>query len=157
MANDFKRFAKPSVGTSTGASADAVYTVPAGAGSSALESIIIGITLANKTSTGVTASVFLDNEDGSNDVFIVKDATVPAGSSLEIMSGNKQGYCQLHLVDEGLDTGNIIFTEEFLYPVHCRIPRDYDEYYQDKLYQLVQVTIVCKKLPRLYKLERKLI
>ena len=89
MANDFKRFAKPSVGTSTGASADAVYTVPAGAGSTALESIVIGITLANKTSTGVTASVFLDNEDGSNDVFIVKDATVPAGSSLEIMSGNK--------------------------------------------------------------------
>ena len=89
MANDFKRFAKPSVGTSTGASVDAVYTVPAGAGSSALESIIIGITLANKTSTGVTASVFLDNEDGSNDVFIVKDATVPAGSSLEIMAGNK--------------------------------------------------------------------
>jgi hypothetical protein len=89
MANDFKRFAKPSVGTSTGASADAVYTVPAGAGSSALESIIIGITLANKTSTGVTASVFLDNEDGSNDVFIVKDASVPAGSSLEVMAGNK--------------------------------------------------------------------
>ena len=89
MANDFKRFAKPSVGTSTGASADAVYTVPAGSGSSALESIIIGITLANKTTTGVTASVFLDNEDGSNDVFIVKDATVPAGSSLEVMAGNK--------------------------------------------------------------------
>ena len=89
MANDFKRFAKPSVGTSTGASADAVYTVPAGAGSTALESIIIGITLANKTSTGVTASVFLDNEDGSNDVFIVKDATVPAGSSFEVMAGNK--------------------------------------------------------------------
>ena len=89
MANDFKRFAKPSVGTSTGASADAVYTVPAGAGSSALESIIIGITLANKGSTGVTASVFLDNEDGSNDVFIVKAATIPAGSSLEVMSGNK--------------------------------------------------------------------
>ena len=89
MANDFKRFAKPSVGTSTGASADAVYTVPAGAGSSALESIVIGITLANKSSSGVTASVFLDNEDGSNDVYIVKDATVPAGSSLEVMSGNK--------------------------------------------------------------------
>ena len=89
MANDFKRFAKPSVGTSTGASADAVYSVPAGAGSTALESIIIGITLANKTSTGVTASVFLDNEDGSNDVYIVKDATIPAGSSLEVMSGNK--------------------------------------------------------------------
>ena len=89
MANDFKRFAKPNVGTSTGASADAVYTVPAGSGSSALESIVIGITLANKHTSGITASVFLDNEDGTNDVYIVKDATIPAGSSLEVMSGNK--------------------------------------------------------------------
>ena len=89
MANDFKRFAKPNVGTSTGASADAVYTVPAGSGSSALESIVIGITLANKHTAGITASVFLDNEDGSNDVYIVKNATIPAGSSLEVMSGNK--------------------------------------------------------------------
>jgi len=90
MANDFKRFTFPSVTTSTGSSASAVYSVPAGAGSSALESIIIGITLSNKTSTGVTASVFLDHLSGSgSDVFIVKDATIPAGSSLEIMSGNK--------------------------------------------------------------------
>jgi hypothetical protein len=56
---------------------------------SAMESIVIGITLANKTSAGVTASVFLDNFSGSNDVYIVKDATIPAGSSLEVMSGNK--------------------------------------------------------------------
>ena len=89
MANDFKRFTKPNVGTSTGASADAVYSVPAGAGSTALESIVIGITLANKHTSGITASVFLDNEDGSNDVYIVKNATIPAGSSLEVMSCNK--------------------------------------------------------------------
>ena len=89
MANDFKRFTKPNVGTSTGAASDAVYTVPAGAGSTALESIIIGITLANKAATGITADVFLDNYDGTNDVYIVKDATIPAGSSLEVMSGNK--------------------------------------------------------------------
>jgi len=89
MANDFKRFTKPDVGTSTGASSDAVYTVPAGAGSTALESIVIGITLANKAATGITADVFLDNYDGSNDVYVVKGASIPAGSSLEIMSGNK--------------------------------------------------------------------
>ena len=89
MANDFKRFAKPSVGTGTGASADAVYTVPAGSGSSALEAIVIGITLANKHTAGITASVFLDNEDGTNDVYIVKNAQIPAGSALEVMSGNK--------------------------------------------------------------------
>ena len=89
MANDFKRFTKPNVGTNTGASADAVYSVPAGAGSTALESIVIGITLANKHTSGITASVFLDNEDGSNDVYIVKNASIPSGSSLEVMSGNK--------------------------------------------------------------------
>jgi hypothetical protein len=89
MANDFKRFTVSDVNTSVGASASAVYTVPAGGGATALESIVIGITLANKTSTGVTASVFLDNFSGSNDVFIVKDATIPAGSSLEVMAGNK--------------------------------------------------------------------
>jgi len=89
MVNDFKRFTKPNVGTNTGASADAVYSVPAGAGSTALESIVIGITLANKHTSGITASVFLDNEDGTNDVYIVKGASIPAGSSLEVMSGNK--------------------------------------------------------------------
>ncbi len=89
MANDFKRFAVTNVNTSTGASASAVYTVPAGAGSSALESIVIGITLSNTTTAGITASVFLDNNAGSNDVHIVKNATIPAGSSLEVMAGNK--------------------------------------------------------------------
>ena len=69
MANDFKRFTVTNVNTSTGASASAVYTVPAGAGSSALESIIIGITLANTTTAGITASVFLDNNTATLYVF----------------------------------------------------------------------------------------
>ena len=87
MANDFKRFTQGSVNTTAGAGATAVYTVPSSG--SAMESIVIGITLANKTNAGVTASVFLDNYDGSNEVYIVKDASVPSGSSLEVMSGNK--------------------------------------------------------------------
>ena len=87
MANDFKRFPSASLGTTAGASATAVYTVPSSG--SAMESIVIGITLANKSNAGITASVFLDNHDGSNDVYIVNDATIPAGASLEVMSGNK--------------------------------------------------------------------
>jgi len=87
MANDFKRFTSASLGTTAGASATAVYTVPSSG--SAMETIVIGITLSNKSNAGITASVFLDNYDGSNDVYIVKDASVPAGSSLEVMSGNK--------------------------------------------------------------------
>ena len=99
MANDFKRIATPNVSNSSNTT---IYAVPAGAGSTALESIVIGITMCNKSSAGITASVFLDNEDGTNDVFIVKDASIPAGSSLEIMSGNK-----LVLMNDGSNADNL--------------------------------------------------
>ena len=85
MANDFKRICTPDISTSL----TTIYAVPAGASSAALESIVIGITMANKTTSGVTASIWIDNEDASNDVWIVKDASIPAGASLEVMSGNK--------------------------------------------------------------------
>jgi len=98
MANDFKRFCVPDVGTSL----TTLYGVPAGASSAALESIVIGITMANKTSTGVVASIFIDNEDGTNDVFIVKDASIPAGASLEVMAGNK-----LVLQNDGTNGDNL--------------------------------------------------
>ena len=98
MANDFKRFCVPNVGTSN----TTLYGVPAGASSSALESIVIGITMANKTTSGITASIFIDNEDGSNDVYIVKDASIPAGASLEVMSGNK-----LVLQNDGSNADNL--------------------------------------------------
>ena len=98
MANDFKRFCVPNVGTSN----TTLCGVPAGASSSALESIVIGITMANKTTSGITASIFIDNEDGSNDVYIVKDASIPAGASLEVMSGNK-----LVLQNDGTNADNL--------------------------------------------------
>ena len=99
MANDFKRFCVPNVSNS---STTTLYAVPAGASSAALESIVIGITMANKTSSGITASIFIDNEDGSNDVFIVKDASIPAGAALEVMSGNK-----LVLQNDGTNGDNL--------------------------------------------------
>tara|TARA_B100000902_G_scaffold374340_1_gene403228 strand:+ start:223 stop:591 length:369 start_codon:yes stop_codon:yes gene_type:complete len=89
MANDFKRFAVPNIATATGASGNAVYTVPAGAGSSALESIVIGITICNKNSSERTVGIFLDNEDGSNDVYITNGLKVPGNTTVEIMQGNK--------------------------------------------------------------------
>ena len=73
--------------TSTGTSASTVYTVPS-AGSVAMETVVIGIYLSNTTSVGVTGSVFLDAYTG-DDIYVVKDATVPAGSSLEVISGGK--------------------------------------------------------------------
>ena len=99
MANDFKRFCVPNVSNSSNST---LYAVPAGASSAALESIVIGITMANKTSSGITASIFIDNEDGTNDVYIVKDASIPAGSALEVMSGNK-----LVLMNDGTNADNL--------------------------------------------------
>ena len=98
MANDFKRICTPSIGTSL----TTIYAVPAGPSSAALESIVIGITMANKTTAGVTASIFIDNEDGSNDVYIVKNASIPAGASLEVMAGNK-----LVLMNDGSNADNL--------------------------------------------------
>ena len=97
MANDFKRFTSSGLGTTTGATATAVYTVPSSG--SAMESIVIGITLSNTSASGITADVFLDNYDGSNDVYVIKSASIPSGSSLEVMSGNK-------LVLQGNGTNN---------------------------------------------------
>jgi len=105
MANDFKRFSKADIGTSTGASADAVYTVPAGAGSTALESIVIGISLCNKTSSSLTAGLFLDNYDGTNDAYVVKQITIPAYSQVEVMTGNK-----MVLMNDGT-TGDVLRAE----------------------------------------------
>ena len=99
MANDFIRICTPDISNSSNST---IYAVPAGASSAALESIVIGITMANKTSSGVTASIFIDNEDGTNDVFIVKDASIPAGASLEVMSGNK-----LVLQNDGTNGDNL--------------------------------------------------
>ena len=98
MANDFKRVCTPNVSNSSNST---IYAVPNNSGA-AVESIVIGITAANKTSSGVTVDIFIDNEDGSNDVYIVKGASIPAGASLEVMSGNK-----LVLQNDGTNGDNL--------------------------------------------------
>ena len=105
MANDFKREVKADISTNTGASGDAVYSTPAGAGSSALESIVIGISICNKNSSERTVGIFLDNYDATNDGYIVKDLKVPGNTTVEIMQGNK-----LVLMNNG-SAGDVIRAE----------------------------------------------
>jgi hypothetical protein len=105
MANDFKRQVVADIGTNTGASGNAIYTVPAGAGSSALESIVIGISVCNKNASERTVGLFLDNFDGTNDGYVVKDLKVPGNTTVEIMQGNK-----LVLMNNGT-TGDVIRAE----------------------------------------------
>jgi methionyl-tRNA formyltransferase len=59
------------------------------------------------------------------------------GFSWQIMMGNRFGFCVLHRVDGGVDTGDIVATEEFLYPPTARVPSDYEKIYLLKNFQFI--------------------
>lgn len=54
------------------------------------------------------------------------------GFSWQILMGNRFGFCVLHRIDGGVDTGEIIAVEEFLYPATARRPIDYENVYVEK-------------------------
>lgn len=47
----------------------------------------------------------------------------------QVMGRNRFGYSLIHEIDDGIDTGSIIFVQEFLYPGFCRKPIHYYEEY----------------------------
>ncbi len=79
MANDFKGV--QSVGVTSAAT---VYTAPA-----SKDSIILELDIANTTASAVTASAEVLDSSASTDAYIVKDAPIPTGSSLQVISGQK--------------------------------------------------------------------
>ena len=88
MANTFKVVTKAGV-----TSADVIYTV---AGSTT--TVILGLILGNTTTSQVTSTVTLgtntnnragNNNEDNQDVELVTNAPIPAGSSLELLAGNK--------------------------------------------------------------------
>ena len=79
MANTFKIDTKSSVSTSGN------NVVTAG-GSATL--VILSILVSNKTASSAQVDVFV-NKNSGDDVFLIKNAPVPGGSSLEIISGSK--------------------------------------------------------------------
>ena len=42
------------------------------------------------------------------------------------------GFNNLYIIDEKIDTGKIIFYEEFLYPLNLNSPKAYFDYYVNK-------------------------
>ena len=88
MANTFKVVTKAGV-----TSEDVIYTV-----ASSTTTVILGLVLGNTTTSQTTATVTLSsdtsaragaNNEANQDVELVTNAPIPAGSSLEILSGNK--------------------------------------------------------------------
>ena len=81
MANTFKLKTKANVGVST----VGIYTAPA-----ATTTVVIGITLANTSGSGVNVGVAVSRtSDTKEDIKLLKNAPIPQGSSLEFMGGNK--------------------------------------------------------------------
>jgi len=80
MANTFKLITDTAVGTS----AATVYTCPASTATT-----VIGLSLANIINNTVTVDIQVDNNDGDN-IYIVKAAPVPIGSSLVAIGGDQK-------------------------------------------------------------------
>ena len=80
MANTFKSFGNAGAGTS----AATVYTAP-----SATTSTVIGLTLANVASGGVSADVELVKSGGSS-FHVAKAAPVPLGGTFVVVGGEQK-------------------------------------------------------------------
>ena len=74
MAQNFRRYTSNNVGTAAATlfTADSYDTV-------------VGISVANITASAVTASVYIN--DGTDDIYLIKDAPIPSGSALQVLDG----------------------------------------------------------------------
>jgi hypothetical protein len=81
MAQNFRRYTSNNVG----ASAATIFTANS-------YDTLVGISVANITASAVNADVYIN--DGSNDIYLVKSAPIPAGSSLQVLDGGAKFVMQ---------------------------------------------------------------
>jgi hypothetical protein len=85
MANNFKNAFATSVSTSSGSPTD-VYTANNG---SACNSILIELDVANTGTSAVQVSILVRDSSANASFHVVKNAPLPVGSSLKVVSGQK--------------------------------------------------------------------
>ena len=107
MATEFKRvvFSSVPAGTITG-SGQQIYATPANC-----DTVVIGCLLTNTSGSSITADVLIATQAstsgavgalGNDDVYLIKGALVPVGSSLEVISG------KVVVANTGSGTGDAI-------------------------------------------------
>ena len=81
MAQNFRRYTSNDVGTSAATlfTADSYDT-------------IVGISLANVTASAINVSVYIN--DGANDIYLVKDAPIVQGSTMQVLDGGAKYVVQ---------------------------------------------------------------
>ena len=81
MAQNFRRYTSNDVGTS----AATLFTANS-------YDTVVGISVANVTTSAVNASVYIN--DGTNDIYLIKDAPIPVGSALQVLDGGAKFVVQ---------------------------------------------------------------
>ena len=81
MAQNFRRYTYNTVGTG----AQAVFSPNS-------YDAIVGISLSNVLSTAITVDCYIYN--GSDNIYLVKDAPIPPGSSLQVLDGGAKFVVQ---------------------------------------------------------------
>ena len=84
MAQNFRRYTLNAVGTGA-------QDIPDGSNFDTYDAIV-GISLGNILSTAITVDCYIN--DGSNDIYLVKDAPIPTGSSLQVLDGGAKVVVQ---------------------------------------------------------------
>jgi len=81
MAQNFRRYTFNAVGTG----AQAVYSPNS-------YDAIVGISLSNILATPITVSCYINN--GTDNIYLVKDAPIPTGGSLQVLDGGAKFVVQ---------------------------------------------------------------
>jgi hypothetical protein len=84
MAQNFRRYIERAIGTSA-------TDIPDGANFDSYDTIV-GINLANIVAQQILVSVYISN--GGNNYYLIKDAPIPAGSSLQLLDGGAKFVVQ---------------------------------------------------------------
>lgn len=81
MAQNFRRYTANDVGTS----ASTLFTADS-------YDTVVGISLANVTASQIIVSCYIN--DATNDIYLVKNVPIPAGSSLQVLDGGAKFVVQ---------------------------------------------------------------
>lgn len=84
MAQNFRRYIERAIGTSA-------TDIPDGANFDSYDTIV-GINLANIVAQQILVSVYISNS--GNNYYLIKDAPIPAGSSLQLLDGGAKFVVQ---------------------------------------------------------------
>ena len=104
MANTFTRTTKSSLSTADVTSSSLTDVLTAGSTSTL---IILSVLISNKTGSNANVNIYFFTASG-DDAYLLRSAPVPAGSSLEMISGSKLIMTSNDVIRASSDAANAL-------------------------------------------------